>query len=57
MTNSYFTQVIRDSDPIEKKILANRSKFSLIRANKIAMLCFMTFDMDLVMLSDKRGML
>ena len=56
-TNSYFPQVIQESDPIEKKTLANRSKFSLIRRNKIVILCFMTFAMNLVMMSDKRGML
>ena len=43
MTNSYFPQSIQDSDPKEKKTLAKQSEFSLIRADKIFMLSFMTF--------------
>ena len=40
--------------PIEKKALAKRSKFSLIRKGKIVTLSFMTLGMDLVLMSDKR---
>ena len=57
MTNSYFPQLIQESDPIEKKILAKRSQFSLIRADKFLMLSFMTLNMNLVMMSDKNRML
>ena len=45
------------ADPIAKKALAKRSEFSLIRTDKIIMLSFMTLGMDLVMMSDKKGML
>ena len=45
------------ADPISKKALAKQSEFSLIRANKSVMLSFMTLRMDLVMMSDKKGML
>ena len=41
----------------EKKTLAKKSEFSLIRADKILIISFMTLDMDLVMISDKKGML
>ena len=40
--------------PIEKKALAKRSKFSLIREGKIVTLSFMTLGMDLILMSDKR---
>ena len=45
------------ADPIAKKALAKRSGFSLIRANKIVMLSFMTLGMNLVMTYDKKEML
>ena len=54
MTNSYFPQ---EFDPIEKKTLSKLSEVLLIRANKILILSFMTLDMDLVMMSDKKGIL
>ena len=57
MTNSYFPQLIQESDPIEKKIRAKQSKFSLIRADKILMLSFMIWDMDQVMMFDQKGIL
>ena len=57
MTNSYFPQLIQESDPTEKKTLAKQSEFSLIRADKILILSFMTLDMNLVMMSDKEGIL
>ena len=57
MTNSYVSQLIQGSDPTEKKTLAKRSEFSLIRADKILMLSFMTLDMHPVMMSDEKGML
>ena len=52
----YFPQLIQETDLIEKKALAKRSEFSLIRADKIVVLTFMTLGMDLVMMSDKKGM-
>ena len=57
ITNSYFSQLIQRADPIEKKTIAKRSEFALIRADKIVMLSFMTFGTDLVMMFDKKGML
>ena len=42
------------ADPIAKKVLAKRSEFSLIRADKIVMLSFMTLG---IIMSDKKGML
>ena len=57
MTNSYFTQLIQESDPIEKKTPAKQSAFTLIRADKSLMLSFMTLNMGLVMMFDKKGML
>ena len=53
----YFPQLIQEPDPIPKKPLTKRSEFSLIRAAKIVMLSFMTLGMDLVLMSDKKGML
>ena len=53
----YFPQLIQEPNPIAKKALAKFSEFLLIRADKIVMLSFMTLDMDLVMMSDKKGML
>ena len=53
----YFPQLIQEPDPIEKKALAKQSEFSLIRADKTVMLSFMTLGMDMVMISDKKGML
>ena len=53
----YFPQLIQEPDPIAKKALAKRSEFSLIRADKIIMFSFMTLGRDLVMMSDKKGML
>ena len=52
----YFPQLIQEPNPIVKKALAKFSEFLLIRADKI-MLSFMTLGMDLVMMSDKKGML
>ena len=52
----YFPQLIQEPNAIAKKVLAKRNEFSLIRADKIVMLFFMTLGMDLVMLSDKIGM-
>ena len=57
MINSYFSKHIQKPHAIEKRKLAKRSKFSLIRVDKIFMLSFMTLDMDLVMMSDRKGML
>ena len=57
MTNSYFPRFIQGPDPIEKKALAKRSEFSLIRADKIVMLSFMTLGMDMAIISDEKGML
>ena len=57
MTNSYFPQLIQESDPTEKKTLAKQREFSLIRVDKILILSFMTLDMNLVMMSDKEGIL
>ena len=57
MINSYFSKHIQEPHAIEKRKLAKRSKFSLIRVDKIFMLSFMTLDMDLVMMSDRKGML
>ena len=57
MINSYFPQLIQGLDLIAKKALARRSEFSLIRADKIVMLSFTNLGMDLVMMSDKKGML
>ena len=57
MTNSYFPQLIQGFDPIEKKTLTNRGEFSLIRADKIIILSFKTFDMDLIIMFDRKGML
>ena len=57
MANSYFSQLIQGPDPIEKKALAKRSKFSLIRADKIVMLSFITLGMDKVIIYNKKGML
>ena len=54
MTTSYFPQ---EFNPIEKKTLAKLSEVLLIRANEILILSFMTLDMDLVMMSDKNGIL
>ena len=54
MTTSYFP---REFNPIEKKTLAKLSEVLLIRANEILILSFMTLDMDLVMMSDKKGIL
>ena len=51
----YFPQLIQESDPIAKKALAKRSEFSLITADKIVMLSFMTLGMDLVLMSDTKG--
>ena len=45
------------ADPIAKKAPAKRGEFSLIRTDKIIMLSFITLGMDLVMMSDKKGML
>ena len=53
----YFPQLIQEPNPIAKKALAKRNELSLIRADKIVMLFFMTLGMDLVMMSDKIGML
>ena len=44
-------------DPIVKKALAKRSEFSLIKADKVFILYFMTLGMDLVMMSHEKGML
>ena len=57
MTNSYFPQLIQGFDPTEKKTLTNRSEFSLIRADKIIILSFKTFDMDLIIMFDRKEML
>ena len=57
MTNSYFPQLIQEFDPTEKKTLAKQREFSLIRVDKILILSFMTLDMNLVMMSDKEGIL
>ena len=57
ITNSYFPHIIQESDPTGKKTLAKQSEFSLIRADKILILSFMTLDMNLVMMSDKEGIL
>ena len=43
------------ADPVAKKALIKWSEFSLIMADKIVMLPFMTLGMDLVMLSDIKG--
>ena len=51
----YFHQLIQEPDPIAKKALAKWNELSLIRADKIVMLSFMTLGMDLVMMSDKKG--
>ena len=53
----YFPQLIREPDPIEKKALTKRGEFSLIRADKIVMLSFMTLGIDLVIEFDKKEML
>ena len=53
----YFPQLIQEPNPITKKALVKRSEFLLIRADKIVMLSFMTLGIDLVMRSDKKGML
>ena len=53
----YFPQLIQEPNPIAKKALAKRNEFSVIRVDKIVMLFFMTLGMDLVMMSDKIGML
>ena len=53
----YFPQLIQEPDPIAIKALAKRSEFSSIRKDQIVMLYFMTLGMDLVMMSDKKGML
>ena len=45
------------ADSIAKKALAKRSEVSLTRADEIDMLSFMTLGMDLIMMSDKKGML
>ena len=57
MGNFYFPQFIQELDPIEKNALTKQSELLLIRANKIVMLSFATLGMDLVMMSDKKGML
>ena len=57
MTNSYFPQLIQEPGPIEENTLAKRSEISVIRADKIVLLSFMTLCIDLVKLSDKKGML
>ena len=48
---------VQVSDPVEKKTQTKQSEFSLIRGDKVLMLSFMSFHMDLVMMSDKKGML
>ena len=48
MTNSYFPQLIQEFDPTEKKALAKPSEFSLIRAEKIVVLPFMSLNMGLI---------
>ena len=53
----YFPQLTQEPNPIAKKALAKFSEFLLIRADKIVMLSFMTLGVDLVMMSDKKGML
>ena len=53
----YFPQLIQEPNPIAKTALAKRNEFSVIRVDKIVMLFFMTLGMDLVMMSDKIGML
>ena len=45
------------SNPVEKKTQTRRSEFSLIREDQVLMLSFMSFHMDVVMMSDKKGML
>ena len=53
----YFPHLSQEPDLIAKKALAKRSELSFIRADKIVILTFMTLSMDLVMMSDKKGML
>ena len=53
----YFSQLIQESGTLAKKARAKRSELSLIRADKFAILSFMTLDLDLVMMSDKEEML
>ena len=50
-------QILIGFDPIEKKTLTNRGEFSLIRADKIIILSFKTFDMDLIIMFDRKEML
>ena len=57
MINHSFSQHIQESDAIENRKLAKWSEFSLIMKDKILMLSFMTLDMDLVIMTDKKGML
>ena len=57
MTNSYFPELTQESDPIEKKILCKRKEFLLVCAEKIFILPFVTLTMDLVIMSDIKGML
>ena len=57
MTNFYCPELIQESDPIEKKILCKRKEFLLVWAEKIFILPFVTLGMDLVIMSDIKGML
>ena len=57
MLNSYFPQLIRESNQIEKKILCKRNELLLVWTEKIFILSFMTLGMDLVIMSDITGML
>ena len=56
-TNSYFAQFIQECDLIEKNTSARRSEFLLIRADKIVMLSFMNLNIELALMSHKKGML
>ena len=53
----FFFSAYSGADPTAKKALTKRSEFSLIRADKIVTLSFTTLGMDLVMMSEKKGML
>ena len=57
MLNSYFPQLIREFNQMEKKILCKRNELLLVWAEKIFILPFITLGMDLVMMSDITGML
>ena len=53
----YFPQLVQESDPVEKKTLAKQSKFLLIRTDKILILSIIALGMNLIMVSDKIGMI